>query len=116
MPAKLRGLENIHVLFWLAKDLCWCIGFKPLGVAMAFPTLIVAIYIMWKNRRIVAEVVHNLAIAFWIIANSMWMIFEFMEKDEELKKFCYIPFGIGLLILLVYYLVYLPANKKSAEI
>ena len=54
VPAKFRSLENLHVLFWLVKDICWCIGFKPLGVAMIFPTLIVAIYIMIKNRQIVS--------------------------------------------------------------
>jgi hypothetical protein len=112
VPAKFRSLENLHVLFWLVKDICWCIGFKPLGVAMIFPTLIVAIYITWRNRHVVAELTHNLAITFWILANSMWMIFEFLEKDAELKYYCLIPFGLGLLILIYYYLLYVPVHRK----
>jgi hypothetical protein len=112
VPAKIRGLENLHVLFWLVKDICWCIGFKPLGVAMIFPTLLVAIYIMTRNRRSASELAHNLAIILWITANSMWMIFEFMERDAELKNYCLIPFSAGLLILLYYYLIYMPLKRK----
>lgn len=101
----------MHILFWLVKDICWCIGFKPLGVAMIFPTLIIALYITWRTRRMVSELVHNLAVAFWITANSMWMIFEFMERDEELKNYCIIPFSMGLIILGYYYLIYVPMKR-----
>lgn len=115
VPAKFRSLENLHVLFWLVKDICWCIGFKPLGVAMIFPTLIVAIYIMIKNRHIVPELAHNLAIIFWITANSLWMILEFTGTDEELKYYCLIPFLAGLVILIYYYIIYLPMKKRRAK-
>lgn len=115
VPAKFRSLENLHILFWLVKDICWCIGFPPLGVAMIFPTLFVAIYITWKNRAFVSELTHNLAITLWIIANSMWMIFEFLERDAELKNYCLIPFIAGLAILLYYYLVYVPFLRKRGE-
>jgi len=112
VPAKFRRLENLHILFWLFKDIAWCVGFQPLGVSMIFPTLLVALYITWRNRMIVSELVHNLAVAFWITANSMWMIFEFMERDEELKYYCLIPFTTGLVILLYYYLIYAPLKRK----
>lgn len=107
-------MENLHILFWLIKDICWCVGFKPLGIFMIFPTLFMALYIMWKNRTLVSELTHNLAIALWITANSMWMIFEFMGTDEILKPYCLIPFSTGLLILLYYYLIYVPFIKKRA--
>lgn len=113
VPAKFRSLENLHILFWLVKDICWCVGFKPLGVTMIFPTLIIALYITWKNRKIFSELTHNMAIALWITANSLWMIFEFAERDEELKNYCLIPFGLGLLILICYYFIYVPINKKK---
>jgi hypothetical protein len=117
VPAKLRSLENLHVLFWLVKDICWCIGFKPLGVAMIFPTLSVAVYIMVKNRQVVSELAHNLAIIFWITANSMWMIFEFTGTDERLKNFCLIPFLTGLAVLVCYYGFYVPfARKRKTEL
>ena len=117
VPAKFRSLENLHVLFWLVKDICWCIGFKPLGVAMIFPTLSVAIYIMIKNRQLVSEFTHNLAITLWIAANSMWMIFEFTGTDERLKYYCLIPFLTGLLVLVYYYGIYVPfLRKRNTEL
>jgi hypothetical protein len=111
VPARFRSLENLHVLFWLVKDICWCVGFKPLGVAMIFPTLSVAIYIMIKNRQLIAELAHNLAIALWITANSMWMIFEFTGTDEQLKNYCLIPFLAGLIVLFYYYVIYIPFQR-----
>jgi hypothetical protein len=113
VPARFRSLENLHVLFWLIKDICWCIGFKPLGVLMVFPTLSVAIYIMWKNRHVVSELVHNIAIALWIMANSMWMIFEFTQTDDRLKNYCLLPFLSGLMVLVFYYGWYVPFGRTK---
>jgi hypothetical protein len=115
VPARFRSLENLHILFWLVKDICWCAGIKTLGVTMIFPTLTVAIYIAWKNRQQISELTHNIAIALWITANSMWMIFEFTDRDAYLKNYCLIPFGVGVLVLLYYYLLYVPANKKKRK-
>ena len=112
VPAKFRGMENLHILFWLVKDICWCIAFKPLGIAMIFPTFSMAVYIMWQNRQHVSELTHNMAIALWIMANSMWMIFEFLRVDDQYRLYCLIPFSAGLLILLYYYLYYVPFIKK----
>lgn len=106
----------MHILFWLIKDICWCTGFKPLGVAMIFPTLIIALYITWRNKHIVAELVHNLAVSFWITANSMWMIFEFMGRDEDLKNYCIIPFATGLVILIYYYTIYVPLQRRRRKL
>lgn len=113
IPAKFRKMENLHILFWLIKDICWCMIFKALGIAMIFPTLAIALFIAWRTRHIVAELTHNIAIALWIFANSMWMISEFMGVDEKVKPFCLIPFGLGLLVLLYYYLIYAPLQKKK---
>lgn len=88
--------------------------FKPLGIAMIFPTLAIAVFIAWRTRHIVAELTHNVAIALWISANSIWMISEFYGVDEQVKPYCLIPFSLGLLILIYYYLIYSPLQKKKA--
>lgn len=113
IPARFRRLENLHILFWLVKDLCWCLILKPLGIAMIFPTLAVAFYIAWRSRHIVAELTHNIAIALWIIANSVWMVSEFYKVDDKVKPYCIIPFSLGLLVLLYYYLVYAPLQRRK---
>ena len=111
IPARFRKMENMHVVFWLFKDISWCLIWKPLGIAMIFPTLIVAIIIAWRTRNLKSELAHNLAIAFWIAANSYWMISEFFAFDMTLvfggytgKHFALIPFFAGVAILAYYYL------------
>lgn len=110
IPAKLRKIENMHIVFWLFKDLCWCILFKPLAIAMIFPTLLIAASITYKNRKIATELYHNLAVFFWIIANCFWMVSEFLHFDNTIilgnltgKNLAIFPFSIGILFLVYYY-------------
>jgi len=110
IPARFRKMENMHIVFWLLKDISWCMIWKVLGIAMIFPTLIISIIIAWRTRQLKAELAHNLAITFWISANSLWMISEFFGFDTiavghyfEGKHLALIPFLIGILILFYYY-------------
>jgi len=119
IPKKFRLTENLHIVFWLLKDICWCIAYKPLGLVMIVPTITVAAYIAWQNRQIIAEWYHNLAVFFWISANSYWMISEFFSFDERViiadytgKDLAVIPFSIGILCLAYYYLILLPREKR----
>lgn len=119
IPARFRKMENLHIVFWIIKDLSWCMTWKSLAIAMIFPTLSVAFFISWRTRNIRSELAHNLAVALWIIANSTWMIMEFLGRDEELffnliqgKQLSMIPFSIGSIILLHYYLIQRPRELK----
>lgn len=112
IPARFRKLENMHIAFWLMKDISWCMIWKTFGIIMIVPTLSVAIYIAYRTRTIKSELAHNLAIVFWISANAYWMISEFFGfdavivwKDFTGKHMALIPFTIGAAILLYYYLV-----------
>ncbi|MFM7646183.1 MAG: hypothetical protein ACKO41_05650 [Sphingomonadales bacterium] len=115
IPARYRKMENLHIVFWIIKDISWCMGWKVLGIGMIVPTLFVAIFISWRTRHIISELTHNLAVAFWICANSTWMIMEFLKRDEEIffdllkgKQLSLIPFALGSLILIYYYLIQRP--------
>ena len=94
--------DNVHVLLWLIKDTCWMLEWRVLGTAMVVPTIVVALILAIKSR---AEHVFwiNLAICFWITANSYWMLCEF-AGHEELKNFAGIPFALGFLAVSVFYL------------
>jgi hypothetical protein len=98
IPARYRKMENMHIIFWLLKDISWCMIWKPLGIAMIFPTLII----------------------FWITANAYWMISEFLGFDEtqllygiEGKYLAIIPFSIGILFLAYYYIFQKPKETKQ---
>lgn len=123
IPARYRRLENLHIVFWLFKDISWCMLWKVLGIVMVVPTLAVAIYIAYRTRKFTSELAHNLAVAFWISANSYWMIAEFFGFDElpiwngyEGKHLAMIPFLIGVVILAWYYLFQRTKEVKTERV
>ena len=123
IPARYRKMENMHIAFWLLKDISWCMIWRELGIAMIVPTLSVAVWIAWRTRSIKSELAHNLAVVFWISANAYWMISEFFEFDSRLiageitgKHLALIPFAIGALILLYYYAVQRPGEIKKEKV
>ena len=122
IPLRFRKMENMHIVFWLFKDISWCMIWRPLGIAMIFPTLIVAIVIAWQNRQFISEACHNLAIVFWITANAYWMISEFFHFDAmtvygdiTYKHIAIIPFSIGIILLAYYYLIWRPMHRNVVE-
>jgi hypothetical protein len=123
ISVRIRKMENMHIAFWLMKDISWCMIWKELAIAMIVPTLSVAIWIAWKNRHIKSERAHNLAIVFWITANAYWMISEFFYfdtmniwKNFTGKHLALIPFTIGAMILLYYYAVQRPKKLKEKQV
>lgn len=115
IPMRFRKTENLHILFWLIKDISWAMLWKPIGMFMLIPTLGVAIIITYQTRKIISELFHNLAVVFWISANGFWMIVEFFGYDEELRMYTAIPFSIGLSFILIYYIFIFPKEKNKVE-
>lgn len=122
IPLKYRRMENLHIVFWLLKDVAWCMIWKPLGILMIFPTLAISIVIAWRTRHLVSEWCHNLAITCWISANSYWMLSEFAGFDNLVlignvtyKHLSLIPFLLGLLLLVYYYTVWKPRHRDQLE-
>lgn len=122
IPLHYRKMENLHIVFWLFKDVAWCMVWRPLGIAMIFPTLIISIIIAWRTRQYMSELCHNVAITIWISANSYWMISEFLHFDTNhlvgnltYKHLALIPFGLGILILAFYYGYWKPRHKDELE-
>lgn len=122
IPLRYRKMENLHIVFWLFKDISWCMIWRPLGIAMIFPTLVIAIIISWRTRQYMSELCHNLAITVWITANSYWMISEFFHFDTNplfgvysFKHLALIPFMMGILLLGFYYLIWKPRHKDELE-
>jgi hypothetical protein len=102
---SIRHYENLHIPLWLIKDTCWMMEYKILGISMIFPTIIVAVILLIKSwQQEGNDFWINLAICFWIAANSYWMVTEFIGVDDDYKTFALIPFIAGMLCVLVFYL------------
>lgn len=97
-----RKIENLHILLWLLKDICWAADLKWLGTFMILPTLSVAFWLTWKMRRSYSELMHNLAVILWIGANSAWMVGEFFF-DDKTRPLALVFFALGISLLLVFY-------------
>ena len=122
IPIAYRKMENLHIVFWLFKDIAWCLSLKLLGVTMIIPTMAISIIIAWRTRKIVSELCHNIAITVWISANSFWMCTEFFGVDHlvvfgtiTVKHLAMIPFVTDVIILAYYYLWYKPRHQDEAQ-
>lgn len=120
IPNKYRKMENLHIVFWILKDISWCLFWKPLGIMMIIPTLIISIVIAYRTRKMVSELCHNIAISVWIFANSYWMVSEFLGFDEYIitgsityKHLAIIPFVMGVISLAYYYLYWSFKNPQQ---
>jgi hypothetical protein len=111
-----RLLENGHVAIWLVKDFCWCSGFKELGIAMAGPTIMLAAYLVYRARNCSRDMIHNLAVLFWLCANTTWMAGEFWFNDGSRPQ-AKVFFIAGLAVLLIFYLwsIYNRMFKKEKQ-
>lgn len=99
---NIRKIENLHVGLWLLKDAAWCSSWKMLGMAMAPPTLAIAVYIAWSSRHEIEELVHSVAVSLWICANMIWMTGEFFKNDGTRPQ-ARVFFAAGLVLLAVFY-------------
>lgn len=122
IPLRFRKMENLHIVFWIFKDISWCMVWRPLGICMILPTLLISVFIAWRTRKLMSELCHNVAVCVWIAANSYWMIAEFLGFDEKIiygsityRHLTLIPFGIGVLALAYYYLYWKPLHKNRPE-
>jgi hypothetical protein len=99
---RLSRFDNMHILFWLIKDMSWCLMSKTVGTLMILPTVLIALIILWRSRDHITSFVHNLAVLFWISANSLWMVGE-MYCNDCTKPYAIWVFAAGMGVLAVYY-------------
>ncbi len=111
---KIRFLENIHILFWLIKDISWVMIWKPLGIAMVFPTVLMAAWFCIKSFRNTEFYVY-LATLCWILANAIWMFLEFFHH-EEIRGIVAIPFCIGIVLVAIYIVLYLRKGGSNNDV
>ena len=114
MFPTVRASENLHIVLWLLKDLCWVMDLHLAGVIMIVPTVGMALYITWLCRRDLGELLHCISVVLWILANGTWMIGEFFYNDGT-RPIAIVFFVAGLLTVSWYYTVMLPRRRRLAR-
>ena len=112
MFKNIRKYENLHIVLWLVKDVCWVMLWRPAGLVMIIPTIFVAFHIAWLSRKDLSELFHNLAVCMWICANATWMFVEFYY-DDTFRPGATAFFSAGLLFIAIYYLYLLPRQMRK---
>lgn len=110
---SVRKFENLHIVLWLMKDICWVSDLKIFGMIMVAPTLGLALYLTWRLRAIRTELLTNAAICAWICANSVWMTGEFFF-DDTLRPYAIACFIVGFSFIGTEYVLQF-VFKKSPE-
>jgi hypothetical protein len=108
---RLSRFDNMHILFWLIKDMSWCLMSKTIGTLMIAPTIAIALVILVRSREHMTSFVHNLAVLFWISANSLWMLGEMFCSDCT-KPYAIWLFSAGMGVLLLYYFYLLSTRLR----
>lgn len=101
MSKQLRLMENYHILLWLFKDISWMMEFQVFGTIMIIPTLFMAVYILYKSKEHI-EFWVNLAVLFWIMANSSWMLIEFFNLGNKIISLPFFILGLVSFFVFVY--------------
>lgn len=114
MFKKIRDYENLHIALWLLKDTCWVMLWKTAGMVMIVPTIMVAIHIAWRSRKMINDLFHNIAVCLWICANATWMIGEFFFEDG-LRHYALVFFILGLIVVAFYYIYHFPKHLRNQK-
>lgn len=81
-----RDYENVHVLFWLGKDIAWNGGYQALWVMFAVPTTLIAlefVLVTFLTKQTFIDHMHYLAQLLWVSANLVWAIGELWHLDSD---------------------------------
>ena len=100
MESKESGvqIDTWHILLWLLKDTLWVMSFKYLAIAMIVPTVLYTLYILKKHYQQRIYFFNYLAILFWLLGNSFWILNDFL-LNEKYDWVCYILFSVGIVTL-----------------
>jgi hypothetical protein len=66
----LRGGENLHILFWLLKDLCWVSDLRIAGLALVVPSVWLAHWVCWRSGGQRRDLFDSADVVRCILANS----------------------------------------------
>ena len=82
-----REYENIHILFWLGKDVAWINLIPSMWVIFLVPTFGIAwdmVFVTFWKKHLMIDHAHNVTILIWVMANAIW-------AGDFLIVFLYIP-------------------------
>lgn len=121
-----RYAENIHLYFWLFKDLAWSLRYTDFG--MTFGTIAViwlgVLYYNAIKTWSTEEIYFLIPTTLWLMGNYLWMMGELENNDDAIYR----PQGrncmiAGIVIVVVYHILVkwtkwltLTSNEKAEQL
>lgn len=81
-----RQYENVHMYFWIAKDLSWNQSNKLMWLLFLGPTLFLSadyIFLSLLRKNATIDTVHFLSGFIWVIGNSIWAFGELFYSSQD---------------------------------
>ncbi|MBL7714123.1 MAG: hypothetical protein JNL01_01570 [Bdellovibrionales bacterium] len=92
-------LDTVNSLSWFLMDGFWMLGVPKLGYFFILPTIVTGFLLLLVEKRPAITLI-NVAIFFWILMNTFWMLSETLQ-NPTLLLVARISFGLGVSAILV---------------
>lgn len=86
-------LDTVNSLSWFLMDGFWMLGLPKVGYIFILPTLITGFLLLFVEKRPAVTLI-NVAIFFWILMNTFWMLSESLQNPTLLLA-SRMSFGLG---------------------
>lgn len=105
---SVRYIENIHLYWWLLKDLGWSLGLVDLGITFGIIAIIWICALFYHAYELNSgeEMYFVIAVFLWLLGNFLWMNGELENNDDDIGRLdgrYSMIFGI---ILIVFYHIF----------
>lgn len=86
-----EAVENLCLLLFLLKDLCWVLLLFPLVVLASFVAFLIELWMVTSDwARVSAGVrAHRLANLLWLVGNVIWLAAEVLYEQKQASRVSY---------------------------
>jgi hypothetical protein len=107
-----RGCENVHIYFWICKDLGWIFGNKNVGMTFGTLALIWIIVLIFSHysEKNYEDIYFILPTFLWLFGNYLWMTGNLLYNSDVYRfpASCIMMTGI---VLIIFYFAFLKKKK-----
>lgn len=103
---SVRYIENIHLYFWMLKDLAWSLDYRDFG--MVFGTIAVlwlgVLYWHACKKSSTEELYFLIPTTLWLFGNFIWMTGELIYNNDNLRPLGADCMLIGIILVMFYHI------------
>lgn len=123
---SVRYVENIHLYFWMLKDLAWSLDYRDFGMVFGTIAILWLGMLYWNaiKAKSTEEIYFLIPTSLWLIGNYLWMTGELVNSDDDYLRpkgsYCMIA---GMCLTIFYHifvkwlgLMELKPNEKAEKL